>query len=336
MRKKFMTLTITVIFTLLTLCTGFTVSAAEVVSNSSEISTISAIANELKKYEKPFCGYSGMDFDLNHDGTVDTFDMVLLKREIISGKPGVSVATAVRLQSWLLGKPYSTLSVYHNPTTFLGAPSAHSNDCLKNLTSNDFDFLKAEKTVMAGWENPDEDYTYGITLYFLSYDEYATDSIFIDTFCNDPSEFEEFVTEDEGFYIGIKKDKYALAVKGEISQKEFEREEEPEYDLGPAYMMYDLRNVAEDDVDQIISNLSHHLTSDGYTSITVSYYLDDCVKIHAFNERAEMDIIVEKGFRQGLTPYTTIFVNEDDLDQFELFYSKKYGFQVNVKPIELQ
>ena len=166
--------------------------------------TTSEIVDELQKYEAP---YYGENFDFDNDGTVNVFDMIALRKKLIAGESGITISTAVKLEHWLLGKEPS-LGITDYPTTWFD-PSEYQNDRIKNLMSNDFRFVKADEGSI---HHSNGDVSSAVALYFLGIDEYVMESIFVYNFCNSKNEFDEFIEQGNGFSIGIKNGKYALAL----------------------------------------------------------------------------------------------------------------------------
>ena len=298
---------------------------------------VTQIVNEIVKYESPYYGYSARDFDFTNDGSIDVFDLVMLRKKLIAGDPEVTVATAVKLESYLLGKSWATLEITEYPTTYFSITSEHNNDILKNLTSHDFRFVHAEETIMADSKDPDNNYSRGIVLYFLGIDEYAKESIFIDCFCSSVDEFDEFVTATEGpgFYIGTKDGKYALAVKNDttITATPFKGSNvisvrhDPKYEevekryIGSAYVMYDLTNADSEKAARAVE----YLNSAPYV-ITTKELDNNIIQISAKTELAEMDILVKE---QSNTAYADSIIYENDdfvlftsTEGVELYYKK--------------
>ena len=341
MKKTFVTYVITALITISTLCIPVSYAA-----EPTSTPTATEIVSEVVKYETPYYGYSPKDFDLNNDGSIDVFDMVILKQRLIAGDPELTVATAVKLQSYLLGKPYGTLEITTAPTTWFN-PSDYRNDCLKNLTSHDFRFVHAEESVILcsnGETKP------AVALYFLGIDEYIIESVFITNFCNTTDEFDEFVTATEGpgFYIGIKDGKYAMAVKPATTIDTTPAESstgntfkgsnvisikhEPEYEeiteerkLGPALAQYDLTvpNLSTKEVRQIVNELSNYLKAEPFT-FTTKAIDSDKIQLSCNTALADMEIIVRE-----LEPLkdTPIF----ETDEFYLFYDNSQGFGICLK-----
>ena len=164
---------------------------------------------ELNKFDEPYYGYSPRDFDFNRDDVVDVFDLIYLKNEVISGEnPEVTVATVVKLQSWLLGKPGAALSIESMQPEWMSV-SEHSNKCQENLMSHDFRFVYAYK---ANVEYNGDNYC-GIYLEFLSNGENIIETVFYPYFCRMDDLDQVIATRDgDGFVIGIKDGEYAIAL----------------------------------------------------------------------------------------------------------------------------
>lgn len=165
--------------------------------------------HELNQFEEPYYGYVPNDFDFNNDKTIDVFDLIYLKNEVISGEnPEVTVATVVKLQSWLLGKPGAALSI-ESPQPEWMSVSEHSNKCQENLMSHDFRFVYAYK---ANVEYNGDNYC-GIYLEFLSNGENIIETVFYPYFCRIDDLDQVIATRDgDGFVIGIKDGEYAIAL----------------------------------------------------------------------------------------------------------------------------
>jgi hypothetical protein len=300
------------------------------------------IINEISKFETPYFGIEAMDFDLNGDESVDVFDLVLLKRKVINGDEGVTVATLVKLQSWLLGKPNSTLQITTQPTPWYDKPSNFATNIFKNLTSNDFKFVRASEGVVI---SSDGKYHPAVTLYFLGCDEYTISSVFIYNFCYSVNDLDEVIGETDGFVIGLKNNAYTLATKTEIPTTKPEEnpsettepdttnqpEEPEEPELSPAYVKYDLRMNPYDwstqRVRDTVWDLSTLLKAEPYTFKVNPYTSDsknttvNTVQLFGETGLATIEIIVEE--REPVMD-TPIFANDD----FYLYYSNKEGFGI--------
>lgn len=330
MVKRFFTLFLSAILTLSMFCIPTAFASETVTTQPSP----AEIIDEISKFETPYFGIEATDFDLNNDERVDVFDLVLLKRKVINGDAGVTVATVVKLQSWLLCKPNASLKITTQPTPWYDKPSNFATNIFKNLTSNDFRFVRANEGVVI---TSDGEYHPAVTLYFLGVDEYTIDSVFVYNFCYSVDELDEVIGEDKGFVIGLKDNKYTLTTKNALSPIKEDAEtseptesdtpnqpEEPEEkEMTSAYVKYDLRtnpNMTTQEVRNEIWTLSNLLKAEPYT-FKVTPTDANVVQLLGETGLATIEIIVEEREPAMDTP---IFANDD----FYLYYSNKEGFGI--------
>lgn len=346
MKKRVFSFVMTVILTLSMLCIPTTSAFADKTTQPST----EAIVNELSKFETPYIGIEAEDFDLDGDGRIDVFDLVFLKRKLINGEPGITVATVVKLQAWLLGKPDTWLEVRTLRTPWYDKPSNHATSIFQNLCSNDFRFVRASDAVLIT-----EDGTYhpAVLLYFLGCDEYTLDSAYIYNFCYSADEMDEIICKNDGFVIGIKDNQYTLATTNPISpidenddpSKQTEAEttsptettepqettEVKEPEQTSAYVKYDLRHNPDtwttEKVRNTVWDLSTLLKAESYTFTAKPYTSEwspsNVTPIQLFGETglSTVEIIVEEREPVKDTP---IYWNDD----FYLYYSNQEGFGI--------
>jgi hypothetical protein len=316
-------------------CITPTAYSAEKAPSVDEMVTI------LNQYATPYYGSQpNEDYDFNHDGVLDCFDMIRLRKMLINGEGNVTVASAVKLQGWLLGNPNYTLTITRFPSTYFSMPTDLANDTFKNLTSSDFKFINAKKEVLIDPVDP-TDITKGIELTFLNDGETITESVFFTKFVNTIDEFDELVaaTSNPGFYIGIKNKNYALCEKteytnpsdfyntitsnvskptpGEISEKEVDKT------VNSAFCMYDLTKPSKDPSDLAII-IEATLYSAPYT-FTTTKLEDGTITISAKNEESELHLIVEE---KKMKPVSQIIF---DNSAFTLFIINNEDFGVIIK-----
>lgn len=184
---------------------NLTISSAYAADDkNTDVPTPKEIVSELEEYETP---YYKENFDFNNDGQVDVFDMIALKKKLVSGEDGITIATAVKLQRWLHGQEDS-LAISELASSYY-KPSEFKNDYIKNLMSNDFRFIGVYE---CSWVHTYGDDTPGVELRFLGVDEYVLTDILIYNFCNSSNEFDEFIAEGTGYSLGIKNGLYTLAL----------------------------------------------------------------------------------------------------------------------------
>lgn len=283
----------------------------------------SEIINELKNYESPYYMES---FDFNKDGNVDSFDMVTLRKLLVTGESGVTVSTAVKFERWLLGIDDSLGTVYysydsHNPSMFKA-------DYIKNLMSNDFRFVGCNESILYRL-NGDTSYevSYGVEMCFLGVDEYVAEHIFIYNFCNSSDEFDEFVAEREGFSIGIKDNAYALALNGSKESENPTSEETASIGkIGSAFCHYNLTqpNLSNDEVLQMIEAISNSLTAEQYSFTIEKEEGSDKAQLLGKTELSEVSIKVYEFEPVRETPIL-------ETDDFYLFYDNTKGFGLTEK-----
>ena len=196
---------------LLTAITSVSVMNATVVNAADDNYELDEFIHELNQFEEPYYGYVPNDFDFNEDKTIDVFDLIYLKKEVISGEnPEVSMATVVKLQSWLLGKPWASLSIETMPTNWFHGTSEYFSKVQKNIMSHDFRFVRASKDYYPS----DDGDIYGVALSFISDGELTIETQFYSTVCWSVDELDEVVAtrDGDGFVIGIKDGEYAIAL----------------------------------------------------------------------------------------------------------------------------
>lgn len=332
----------TFIMSTLIVLSMFCIPAAYAAEPETNQPSPEAIITEISKFETPYFGIEAKDFDLNNDERIDVFDLVLLKRKVINGDAGVTVATVVKLQAWLLCKPNATLQITTQPTPWYDKPSNFATSIFENLTSNDFRFVRASEGVVI---TSDGEYHPAVTLYFLGCDEYTISSVFIYNFCYSETELDKVIGETDGFVIGLKNNAYTLCTKNEIPTTKPEENpsettepdttnqpEEPEDPkLSPAYVKYDLRMNPYDwntqKVRDTVWDLSTLLKAEPFTFKVNPYTSDpknttkNTVQLFGETGLATIEIIVEE--REPVMD-TPIFSNED----FYLYYSNKEGFGI--------
>jgi hypothetical protein len=322
MRKTFISIAMTIIMSLFILPT-----TSAFASEVSESPSAADIVAEISKYETPYFGVSERDYDLDKNGEINYDDLDILKEKIINSElKGATVATLVKLESWLLGKYDLPLEIIEFSDTWLDVNN-YNNDILKNLMSHDFRFVRIEE--VGGIYFSNDKYAPVVSLTFLGIDEYITESVLIYSFCYNKADFDEFLTENEGFALGIKDGAYSIAPLNSIKNNEAEdiiMEEDitpGEKEMASAYILYDLTgpfSYSTEETRALISELNAYLTAEKY-DFSITYKTADTVQILAKTETgmATIEILVEER-----TPImdTSIFENKD----FYLYYSNCEGF----------
>lgn len=301
-----------------------TASAAD--SKNKNVPTTKEIVSALEKYKTP---YYEDNYDFNNDGTIDVFDMVALRRKLISGEDGITIATAVKLEHWLLGKN-NTLGISEFADSWV---YPHETDIVKNLLSNDFRFVD----IYEGSVNLDGDTVPAVILCFLGRDEYVLEHIFIHNFCYSSDEFDEFVVEGTGYSIGVKNRQYALALNSntskenedfttpETSEENMTEKAVTEEKIDSSFIQYDLTkpNLSTAEVIQTLNEVSNSLNVAPY-SFTLNKISSDKIELSGKSKISEINIIVHEFEPVRETPIL-------ETDNFYLFYDNTKGFGLLVK-----
>ena len=321
--KKAFSIILSAILMVISLTIGTAFAADD---KNKNVPSAKEIVSELEKYETP---YYGENFDFNNDGTVNVFDIIALRKKLISGENGITIATAVKLNRWLLGKD-TTLGISEFADSLV---YPHETDTVKNLLSNDFRFVD----IYEGHVHLDGDTTPAVILCFLGKDEYILEHIFVYNFCNSSDEFDEFVAEGTGYSIGVKNQQYALALSAntsegneksttlEISTEDKTEKSVSEKEIDLSLIEYDLTkpNLSTAEVIQTLDEVSNSLNAAPY-SFTINKIGSDKIELSGKSETSEINIIVHE-----FEPVKETSILESD--DFHLFYDNTQGFGLLVK-----